>query len=422
MNEYLVRKVTWFRGRASFGILLGQISRESAMIRLSCRWVWLVGLAFSFIPVIAAAGDWQPVGLEGVSLETLAVDPSDPQRILAGPGPESGSGVWKSEDGGETWTHITAGLPDQHRVNTIAFQPSEVGGEGEAPETSGAGVVLMGTLNFTIGGPGLYRSTDLGDTWQPAISGLERPVYEVTSIVFDSANPNLAYAGHNDPTGGVSKSEDGGLTWSDISNGLGPDDFCRQGCTLGLALDPSSPQTIYAAMPALADLYKTTSGGDTWFPTHLGFWPERIAQASAQPATLYVTGSTFDLGGGVARTFDGGDSWENLSHQPGLPPLALASHRSIALSPEDPNIVWLLVESFTAESTDEALYRSMDGGLEWTRAHEGLEGVEKVYRLVFQGTTLLAATNNGVYRREESGMTLGFESCQEYRWLGVEGP
>lgn len=379
----------------------------------------LLYVSILLVPGIAGAGEWRPMGLPGVSINTLAVDPSNPRRILAGTGPEGGIGLWKSDDGGETWRHIVAGLPDPHRVNTIAFQPA-VSAPGDAVSgDEGTGVVLLGTFNSVRGNPGIYRSTDGGETWQPALSGLERAVYEVTAIVFDPVDPDVVYAAHNDNPGGVSKSLDGGLSWSDASLGLGPDDFCQRGCALDLAIDPGSPSTVYAAMPALADLYKTTNGGDLWFPTNLGFWPERLALAPGAPGTLFASGSTFTLGGGIGRTLDGAENWENLSHQGGLPALLGASHRSVALDPANPNTVWLLIEDFDPIPTDEAVYRSLNGGFGWTRAHEGLEGVEKVYDLTFHGPSLLAATDDGIYRRVEDGL-FGSESCRGYRGLEDE--
>ncbi len=273
-------KNSWLQAAVALAALLGLAGVGGAAETI--RWKGRSALG---------AEEWKQLGLEGVALQTVAVDAINDQILYAGGGPELGSGLWKSADGGATWAQSSDGLGEVHRVNSIAIEPANGSVRRTSQRPSAAGetrTVLIGVLKLR--GPNLFRSTDGGATWQPSTTGLPNTVDEVTSIVFDPLNPATVFAALNGPIGGVVKSRDGGQTWSDVSLGRA-DGFCARGCVLDLAIDPSSPLTVYAAMPALADVYKTTSGGEAWSPTGVGLWPERVEVAMSAPATVFTSGT-----------------------------------------------------------------------------------------------------------------------------------
>ena len=197
-------------------------------------------------PASAQSG-WTQLGLDNEDLWTVAAGPAG--LLLAGGGPDFSNGMFRSLDSGETWTPINSGLGTPDRIDSIAIQPAATEG-GDPP------VLLIGA--FQLGGPNLYRSTDLGNTWTEATTGLASTTAGVEALVFDPSDPLVAYAALN--AGGVFRSADGGQTWSDALSGLGTD--CGGApCVLDLAIDPSAPSTLYAALPPDMDVYKTTNGG-----------------------------------------------------------------------------------------------------------------------------------------------------------------
>ena len=355
-------------------------------------------------PVVAQT--WSQLGLDGVTLSAIAVHPEDPEILFAGGGPEDGSGMYRSLDGGNSWTPINVGLGTVHRVNVIAFDAAAIESGAEIP-------VLIGVLK--LGGPNLFRSEDLGDSWQAATLGLPNSLDEVTALAFDPTTAGVGYAGLNGSAGGVSKTSNSGLAWSDASTGLA-DAFCSLGCVLDLVIDPTTPSTLFTAMPVLGSVYKSTTSGDSWSPTTADLWPEELVISPSDPQRLYSSG-TVPGEGGVQRTDNGGTAWTDLTFQPGLPqPANVVSHRAMALDPEDPSEVWIVAEDVFAPGQPlEAVYHSQDSGASWALTDDGLEGV-RVQQFVYAGPWLLAATDDGVYRTFQGLFADGFESGNLIAW------
>jgi photosystem II stability/assembly factor-like uncharacterized protein len=353
-------------------------------------------------PLVAAT--WTRLGLAGEALETVAIHPSDPELLFAGGGPENGSGVFRSTDGGATWASVNTGLGAVARVNAITFDAATA----TAP-------IYLGVLK--LGGPNLFKSTNLGATWQPAVAGLPSTQAEVTAIVFDPLAAGTGYAAINGQTsGGVSKTTNGGASWSDASTGLA-DGFCTLGCVLDLAIDPSAPATLYAALPVSGDVYKTTDGGGSWAPTGSAFAARKLALARSEPASVAASGGI--AWEHVMRTTDGGLGWTEISGRPGLPPASTSRHRAIAVDPTDAEIVWAVVEDFSRSPEPfEAVYRSEDGGLSWTLTDAGLDSV-RVQDLVHHAGWVFAATDDGVYRIFDGLFADGFETGDLLAWSAV---
>ncbi len=336
--------------------------RHSTTLRFPFLAPYLLAGAL-LLPGAAAPQPWSLLGLAGESLETVAVDPTNPMILFAGHA--DGGGVSRSVDGGATWTRVNGGLTllPTTRTEAVAVDPLD-------PLT-----VYVG-LNSQ---PNLYRSVDGGASWSAATAGL--PAGAVTAVVIDPLNPATVYAGSNGF--GVAKSLDGGASWSDASSGL-EDGFCTVSCVLDLVLDPLDPQTLYAAVPVLSNVYKTTDGGASWAPTGASIPAEQLALDPVDPQTLLATATL----GGIEKTVDGGGVWTRLdAGESGLP--MAASYRGITLNPVRPDTVFV--------DADDFMYRSDDGGLSWWPANAGLEAVD-LAELAHTGDLALAATDGGVYR------------------------
>ncbi len=337
----------------------------------------------------AAAQPWSQLGLADESLETLAVDPTNPLILFAGH--FSGGGVFRSLNGGSTWTAVNTGLTlfSGTRTSAITVDPHD-------PMTVYVGLSTL---------PNLFKSTDGGTTWSAATSGLgsgEVSAIVVDPVVIDPPAPAPVYASANGF--GVAKSLDGGATWSDASSGL-EDGLCDVSCILDLVIDPSQSNVLYAAAPVLSDVYKTTDSGASWTPTSAGITAETLALDPQSPQTLFVAASL----GGLKKTVDGGGVWTSLDGSGGLP--ANASYRAITLNPAATHTVFV--------DGDDLMYRSDDGGLSWSLAEEGL-AADFVRDLAHTGGTALAATDDGVFAAPEGLLFAdGFESGDTTAWSSV---
>ncbi len=247
-------------------------------------------------------------------ITALAVDPTNANTVYAG---GAMGGVWKTTDGGKTWKALTDGQASL-AVGAIAIDPASHNtiyvGTGEANNAGdsyyGAGILKStdgGTTWKNIPGPfmqpvaqhigalavsphssntviagsdaGVYVSSDAGATWKQVLSAAAG-----TAVVFDPSNPSTVYAAIGDPCGrtcgisgnGVYKSTDSGQTWSQ-QTGSGTNAFPITGVgRIALAMAPSTPTTLYAAVQdtrqllsrnpgaPLLGVWKTTDGGNTW--------------------------------------------------------------------------------------------------------------------------------------------------------------
>lgn len=210
--------------------------------------------------------DGQPVG----SIGAIAVAPSDAKVIYVGSGEADmrsdiaqGDGMYKSFDGGKTWSKI--GLADSQQIARIAVHPSN-------PD-----LVYVAALGHPYGPNaerGLYRSKDGGKTWQRILSRNDSDTGAV-DVKLDPSNPNIIYAAlwqtrrtpwsiyppSNGPGSGLFQSTDGGDTWTEIKgNG-----FAEKPGRIGIAIAPSQPQRVYAVVDAPAGgIYRSDDGGATW--------------------------------------------------------------------------------------------------------------------------------------------------------------
>ena len=190
-------------------------------------------------------------------LHGLAVDPSDDDTLYVGSVHDAGlpfnlsltgAHIFKSTDGGATFTETDQGFPTatETSIGFIVVDPAD------------SNVVYVATTRHeSTTAIGVYKSTDAGATWASANAGLLD--LDVRHLVVDPVNRGTLYAA---TAGGVYKSTDGGTGWQKATSGITTADIVT------LAMSPTNPYVLYAAT---ADgVFKTKNGGSSWYAVNLG--------------------------------------------------------------------------------------------------------------------------------------------------------
>ncbi len=307
---------------------------------------------------------WRLVGpFRGGRADAVTGDPVHPNTFYFG---AVDGGVWKTTDGGQSWKNVSdeAGIGG---VGAIAVAPSDPdvvyvgGGESDPRE------------DMTYG-QGMFRSTDAGRTWTRV--GLEDSRH-IADIVVDPDDANRVYVaalGHAfgpNAERGVFRSTDGGATWKKVL-------FLNDSTgAIDLAMDPTNPRVIYAAMwkfertpwgfsagGGRSGLWKTTDGGDHWTDLNdtEGFPPGPIGRigvsvSGADPQRVYASIEAPDSTGGIFRSDDGGRSWDRVNADPQFM-VRPWYFSGVSADPTDSDGVWVL---------NLGTYHSIDGGHDFSR-------------------------------------------------------
>jgi photosystem II stability/assembly factor-like uncharacterized protein len=221
-------------------------------------------------------------GFTGMASRGVAFDPTDSRRVYAGA--MVGSMLFKSVDGGATWSRRRFGTPAVY-VIAVAVDPLS------------PNIVYAGTNN-----EGLFRSTDYGDTWKlVAVRDDVGGTGLSGAITFLTTDPNKSGRLFASTATAVYLSEDHGETWTNVLNIS----------AWTVTIDPSSPLTVYATARMSQGVFRSSDGGHTWQRINDGI--SNLSMGRSAPViidptnrlTLYV-GSE---GGGVFKSLDGGEHW-----------------------------------------------------------------------------------------------------------------
>jgi photosystem II stability/assembly factor-like uncharacterized protein len=304
-------------------------------------------------PALAATGRWSLLGPDGGTVTALAVDPVDSRIVYAAT--QEGEGVFKSRDGGETWSPSGTGLPKipGNSVFCLAIDPRR------------PTILYLGTLNF-----GIYKSIDGGASWSPSQRGLSANLRGVHALAIDPSTPNTVFAG----TGaGIFKTTDGGANWK-LENGGLPD----APLISDLAIDPKRPAVVYAAADT-PGLYKSTNGGETWTLSNRGLAQQGVVRLAIDPrrsATVYAATHT-----GLFKSTNGGASW--FPSHTGLP----KSVSALAIDPRNSRTL------FAGTFSGAGAFRSDDGGASWRPNNAGLSNLVIWALAIAPQGTVYAATS-----------------------------
>ena len=253
---------------------------------------------------------WTSIGLKDTrQIGALIVDPKNPDIVLVAAlghafGPNSERGVFRTTDGGKSWTKVLYKNPDTGAID-VSFDP-----HNSSIVYAALWQARRLPWNFSSGGPGsgLYRSTDGGATWmQLSGNGFPTGILGRIHVSVSGADSNRVYAMIEAKDGGLYRSDDGGNHWRRIN----ADGRLTQRAWYfsTILADPKNADTVYAENTGL---FRSTDGGKTFslLPArhgdHHGIWidptnPARIIESSD---------------GGASISFDGGKNWTAQDNQP----------------------------------------------------------------------------------------------------------
>ena len=245
------------------------------------------------------------------SIGAVAIAPGDPNIVWAGTGEANnrqssswGDGVYKSTDGGKTWRHM--GLRQTMAVARILVDPMNY---------DVAYVAAVGNLWGPGGERGVFKTTDGGLTWTNVLS--DGPDVGATDLVLDPRNSQVIYAalyqrrratwGFNGggPGSAIYKTADGGRTWAKLTEGIPEGDKGR----IGLDVYRKDPNVVYARIehPSESGVYRSDDGGASWRKlSSVNPRPMYFSQMRVDPndhSRVYVPGVQLHVSDDGGRTF-----------------------------------------------------------------------------------------------------------------------
>lgn len=299
---------------------------------------------------------WSPVfDRDGrtTSIGDIAIAPSDPGIVWVGTGEANnrqsttwGDGIYRSLDGGETWSHM--GLTATQHIGRVAIHPRN------------PNIVFVAALGRLFGPNderGVYRTTDGGATWKRVLTGnnvtgavdvaIDPDGRTIYAAMYQRQRKGYGFIGGG-PGSGIFRSRDGGDTWEKLTAGL------PSGATgrIGLAIAPSQPNTVYAIVEHKAGgVFRSDDRGATWH-----------RQSSLNPRPMYYSQVRVDpqhpdrvwiLGTNIHKSIDGGKTFTTDSTGDRIH----VDHHALWIDPADGSHMLL--------GNDGGLYFTYDGARNW---------------------------------------------------------
>ena len=312
------------------------------------------------------------------SIGALRIDPSNPSTVWAGTGESCvrnsvsvGDGVYKTTDGGATWTNV--GLKETEHIAGIEVHPKK---------SDTVYVCATGHAWNANEERGVFRTTDGGKTWTKVLYVDANT--GCADITQDPGDPDILYAGmwqfrrqpHFFSSGGVGsgvyRTKDGGETWEKVTKGLPSGHLGR----IAVAVAPSRPSTVYAVVEAKKTaLYRSDDFGETWREMNDSFniqaRPFYFAHIFVDPLDhnrVYKPGLMLTFSDDGGKTFTGSIIGGNSVH---------SDHHALWIHPKDTNVV--------LTGTDGGVYQSLDRGQHWR--HLNVLPVSQFYRVNYDNDT-----------------------------------
>jgi len=306
------------------------------------------------------------------------------------PGRTVKSGLYRMAVGDDRWELATRGLPEAPAIRAIAVHPQH-------PE-----IVYAGTQH------GPYRSEDRGERWEKV--DVRDHGQAVWSLLFDPADPRVLYAGYENCE--VYRSEDGGLHWRQLPVTVRFPEVTVAAASnpakrvLELAVNAADPREIYGAIE-VGGVIRSLDGGEHWENmSHGQYVNDDTVDMHGVIVGRWRPGSVLAIGrAGLFRSTDQGAHWTSAGLEP-LNPKGQTYCRDIREVPGDPRTIWLAAGA-NFQSDVGVLFKSKDGGSTWARVDMGVVPQSTMFAVVFderQPRRMFCATTGGeVFASEDGG-------------------
>ncbi|MDA7717064.1 glycosyl hydrolase, partial [bacterium] len=300
-------------------------------------------------------------GFFGGSIGSIAISKSDPNVIYVGGGEKtlrgnvsSGYGLWKSVDAGKTW--VQAGLSKTRHIPRIAVHPTN-------PDIVYA--AALGNIYKSTQDRGVYKSTDGGKTWNKILFANKDA--GAVDLILDPNNPRILYAStwnarrtpYSLSSGGdgsaLWKSADSGKTWSEISKNKG---FAKDTLgIMGITVSPANSERVWAIVEnkEKGGVYRSDDGGETWNQLNSSrslrqraWYYSRIYADPQDIDVVYVVNVSYH------KSKDGGKNFSSYNAPHG-------DHHDLWIAPENPKRM-IIGDDGGAQTT-------YDGGETWSTYH-----------------------------------------------------
>jgi photosystem II stability/assembly factor-like uncharacterized protein len=305
-----------------------------------------------------AGANWTPIfdGQPNGSIGAIAVAPSNPEIIYVGTGEGDlrgdvtyGDGVYKSVDGGKTWSHL--GLTDSRQIGAVIVDPRN-------PD-----IVLVAAIGHAFGPNserGVFRSADGGKTWTKVL--FKDADTGAIDVAFDPSDAKIVYAAlwqvrrqpwslaSGGPGSGLYRSNDGGVTWTRLSGHGLPDGLLGR---IDISVSGADPKRIYAMIEAGdGGLYRSDDAGENWKRvSDDGRIRQRAWYFSKTYADPKAVDTVYVLNTGMLKSTDGGKSFNLVAATHG-------DHHGLWIDPKDANRL--------INANDGGASVSLNGGKTWS--------------------------------------------------------
>lgn len=302
---------------------------------------------------------WRSIGpFRGGRAVAVAGVAAQPETYYFG---SVGGGIWKTTDGGNNWRSVADGQTGTGVVGALAVAEAD-------PNVVYAGMGEACIRGNASNGDGVYKSTDAGRTWKHL--GLA-DTHHIGKVVVHPRNADVVFVaalGHQfgpNEQRGVFRSTDGGKNWKQVLT-RGP-----KAGAVDLSMDPNNPNVIYA-----------------------GFW-----EVYRKPWTLESGGP----GSGLWKSTDGGETWTDLTRNPGLP-RGIIGRVGVAVAANSDRVYAIV------EAEDGGVYRSENGGATWTRTNEQRNLRQRAWYYTHihadpKNPDRVYVQNTSLYRSNDAGRT-----------------